>query len=93
MITSLRNWPLSRHCRSSMVTVIPPFSGGGGNWINLSRSGGEEGLESDHLQVSGDSNSYSLKNFWLCLPLSMHYILYTVYPKKMTHRLQSVVQS
>lgn len=37
MITSLRNWPLSRHCRSSIVTVIPPFNGGGGNWINLSR--------------------------------------------------------
>lgn len=37
MITSLRNCPLSRHCRSSIVTVIPPFSGGGGNWINLSR--------------------------------------------------------
>ena len=39
MITSLRNCPLSRHCRSSIVTVIPPFNGGGGNWINLSRGG------------------------------------------------------
>lgn len=42
MITSLRYFPLSRHCRSSIVTVIPPFNGGGGNWINLSKEAGDK---------------------------------------------------
>ncbi|TNN54692.1 hypothetical protein EYF80_035095 [Liparis tanakae] len=35
-MTSFRKCPVSRQRRSSIVTVIPPFKGGGGNWINLS---------------------------------------------------------
>lgn len=35
MMTSLRNSPLSKHSRSSVVTVMAPLDGGGGNWINL----------------------------------------------------------
>lgn len=42
MMTSLRYCPASRHFRSSMVTVIPPFSGGGGNCINLNRENGQD---------------------------------------------------
>lgn len=35
MMTSLRNSPLSRQARSSLVTVIRPLQGGAGYWINL----------------------------------------------------------
>lgn len=37
MITSLRNSPLFKHSRSSVLTVIPPLDGGGGYRINLKR--------------------------------------------------------
>lgn len=35
MMTSFRNWPLSRHSKSSVVTVILPLEGADGYWINL----------------------------------------------------------
>lgn len=35
MITSLRNSPSLRQCRSSLVTEMPPLAGGGGYTINL----------------------------------------------------------